>query len=198
MLWFTSDLHIGHRKVIEFCNRPYADVDEMHEGIIANWNARVRKNDIVYVLGDVSFTNATKTKEVMDRLKGRKILILGNHDAAAHKMLAMGFDEVYENHKIKIAGREILLSHFPYYPAVDSGEDRRYLHKRITDDGGWLLVGHVHTAWAQKDKMINVGVDVRDYAPMSHEKILAIIEKYEEALEWSHNFGAITPSLQET
>jgi len=36
--WFTADLHLGHRNIIEYCNRPFADVDEMNRALIANWN----------------------------------------------------------------------------------------------------------------------------------------------------------------
>ena len=55
--------------------------------------------------------------------------------------------------------------------------DTRYMHKRMVDDGeSWLLHGHVHGSWKQNERQINVGVDVWDFKPVSHEKILQMIE----------------------
>jgi calcineurin-like phosphoesterase family protein len=170
---------------------------EMHEYLIEQWNKRVKPTEKVYVLGDFSFGNVTMTKRILDRLLGHKILIKGNHDMTAHKMLAAGFDEVHENITERIGDKTILLSHFPYHPMeayakvpgdTSMGEsitmnlptektDKRYLHKRIVDDGKlWLLHGHVHNAYKQNGRMINCGVDVWDYKPVGHEKILQMIE----------------------
>ena len=52
MNFYISDLHIGHPGVIEFDNRPFADLNEMQKTIIDNWNSRVQKNDTVYIVGD--------------------------------------------------------------------------------------------------------------------------------------------------
>ena len=52
MIWFTSDMHLGHEKALEFTIRPWQQIDEMNEGIIANINAKVKKKDELYILGD--------------------------------------------------------------------------------------------------------------------------------------------------
>ena len=70
MNYFISDLHLGHKNVLKFDNRPFID----------NWNSKVNDNDDVYVLGDISWHNATKTIEIFKQLKGRIHLIQGNHD----------------------------------------------------------------------------------------------------------------------
>ena len=49
-IYYISDLHIGHANVIKFDNRPFADITEMNNKIIENWNARVRTDDTVYEL----------------------------------------------------------------------------------------------------------------------------------------------------
>lgn len=41
MIWFTSDLHLGHAKVLDFAGRPWDTIDEMNDALIANINARV-------------------------------------------------------------------------------------------------------------------------------------------------------------
>lgn len=49
---YISDLHLGHKNAIMHDNRPFADLDEMHSSIIANWNDVVKEEDEVYILGD--------------------------------------------------------------------------------------------------------------------------------------------------
>jgi calcineurin-like phosphoesterase family protein len=194
VIWFTSDPHYFHKNVIRMCKRPFATLHEMHEHMIQEWNKRVKSQEKVYCLGDFAFSGWTLTKTIVRRLNGHKILVLGNHDLAAHKMLATGFQEVHENHWIEIGNKQkVYLSHYPFHPMNAYGKypdgkvvlgypydkvDTRYMHKRMVDDGeSWLLHGHVHNAWLQNGRQINVGVDVWDFKPVPHEKILQLIEK---------------------
>lgn len=190
MIWFTSDTHFNHRRVIEYCKRPYGSTEEMDAALIANWNKSIGRKHHVYVLGDFSFGGKDYTKNILSQLNGHKILVKGNHDKETKNMLDLGFSKVVENERIKLGDTHVLLSHFPYHPVtqhntvgskvlihkMDKNVDGRYLHKRILDDGEtWLLHGHVHCAWKVKERMINVGVDVWNYKPISHEKVLDII-----------------------
>lgn len=52
-VFFTSDLHFGHENVIKFDNRPFRSVEEMDAELISRWNNKVKKGDLVYVLGDL-------------------------------------------------------------------------------------------------------------------------------------------------
>jgi calcineurin-like phosphoesterase family protein len=191
MIWFSSDNHFFHKNICRLSNRPFGNLHEMHEFMIQEWNKRVKPNEKVYVLGDFAFSGWTLTKKIVDRLSGHKIIVLGNHDNAAHKMIASGFQEVYENTWIEIGNKQkVYLSHFPFHPMDEYKKDesgvkisypyekvdKRYMHKRIVDDGNmWLIHGHVHTAWKQNGRQINVGVDQWDFKPVSHEKILQMI-----------------------
>ncbi len=74
--WFISDTHFYHANIIKYCNRPFNNVEEMNQILIDNWNENIKKNDIVYFLGDFSF----KPNEVINRLNGNIIFLLGNHD----------------------------------------------------------------------------------------------------------------------
>lgn len=197
MIWFTSDPHFNHTNVLKYCNRPWSGRREMDEALIAQWNKQVQSNhEKVYVLGDFAMSGKKYTKWILSRLKGYKILIRGNHDKPAHKMLELGFDEVYENTKVTLVGEKnkkypVYLSHFPYHPVkyykndetetnltLPEGVDTRYLHKRMIDDGNsWLIHGHVHQAWKINRKQINVGVDVWDWKLVPHTKIIEIIEQ---------------------
>lgn len=201
MIYFTSDTHYFHKNVITYCNRPYESLEQMHEKLIENYNSVVGPNDECYILGDFSFGNAGNTEEIVKRLNGKKHLILGNHDGhSATRYKAMGFESVVNNQKFchvlgedteptEHSKQEIQLfnmSHFPYLE-IESGYEPELLdelkikykyHKfGVPNDGKWLLHGHVHCSWKTKGMMINVGVDVWDFKPVSMEQIMEIVKK---------------------
>ncbi len=60
--WITSDMHFNHAKIIEYCDRPFETTEEMNEIIIRNWNKKIKKKDIVYVLGDIGFDREQLSK----------------------------------------------------------------------------------------------------------------------------------------
>ena len=81
MIYFTSDLHLGHEAVIRMQNRPFANADDMNRVLIGNYNSVVHKDDTVYLLGDICFRiGVEKSNELISSLKGKKYLIRGNHD----------------------------------------------------------------------------------------------------------------------
>lgn len=91
-VWFTSDLHWGHRNIVKFCPQRQTefglslddpDMLMKHDDALINqWNNTVSKHDTVYILGDLSFAPAEETKKMLEKLHGKKHLILGNHDAS--------------------------------------------------------------------------------------------------------------------
>ena len=80
MIFFTSDLHLGHENCIRLCNRPFSSIEEMDEILIENWNHKVTGKDTVYILGDLIYRSQKPPEEYLRRLRGKKHLILGNHD----------------------------------------------------------------------------------------------------------------------
>lgn len=180
MRFFTSDLHFGHKNIIEFCKRPWPDVDAMNRGIIDRWNRTVSLVDDVFCLGDMFFCGSTKAKGYMSKLNGRKYLIQGNHDwgkVKAERANEFGFEWVQRyQHCIRIGNEDVVLCHFPY--DGDHTNDMRFLELRPPDNGQWLLHGHVHCEWQVKERQINVGVDVWDFSPVPEWKILEIMKSY--------------------
>src|SRR5258708_2256313 len=83
--YFTSYNHWSHSKVIGYANRPFANVDEMDEAMITNWNSRVRPGDLVYHCGDFALCSADKATRIARRLNGNKYIVFGNHDRAIRK-----------------------------------------------------------------------------------------------------------------
>ena len=76
----TEDTHFGHAKIIEFCDRPFKDVQEMNEKLVENWNAVIGPDDWVFHLGDIAFGGDVVWEEWIPKLNGKICLILGNHD----------------------------------------------------------------------------------------------------------------------
>ena len=84
-IFFTSDNHFGHEKVIQFDGRPFSSVEEMDTEMIRRWNAKVGKGDLVYVLGDMIWkTRSDEAPKLIKSLNGQIILIKGNHDRFLH------------------------------------------------------------------------------------------------------------------
>jgi calcineurin-like phosphoesterase family protein len=187
--YLTSDNHFYHQNIIRYCNRPFQSVEEMNEVMIAKWNETVMPSDTIYHLGD--FSMAFRSVELFTkRLNGNKILIAGNHDLChpGHKKsrnpencaewigkyIDNGWAEVHTSGEFEIPGvLPINVNHMPYLEG--SGQDVRHAKFRPNDDGRWLLCGHVHEKWAQRGKMINVGVDVRNFRPTSFQEIVDLI-----------------------
>ena len=79
----SADYHLGHGKIIEYCNRPFSTSFQMNEAIIARHNERVKPDDMFYFLGDFCYKaglNCDKAEDWLARLNGNKIMIRGNHD----------------------------------------------------------------------------------------------------------------------
>lgn len=166
MNFYTSDTHFFHRNVIDYCKRPFSSVEEMNQEMIRRWNSTVNPSDTVFHLGDFSFGKRTLTREVLDQLHGDIILIVGNHDSSRIRPL---FKKTFLQWNTKMANQDVTLSHYPF-------EDLRFPERSPKNERQWLLHGHVHSGWKQKDKMINVGVDVWDFYPVSETQIISLIQ----------------------
>lgn len=182
MIWFTSDLHFGHAGVIRYCGRPFTTLEEMHEALIKNWNECVREGDTVYVLGDLALCPFRDFEPIAKRLKGRKILIRGNHDAYSEGQYARAGFTVYHELKMKLAGSIVRLSHYPYAmpwwkrPFAFKSE-LRFMEKRPPQiPGEFLLHGHTHMHYKRRGNMIHVGVDAW-HRPVSQREIESLIGK---------------------
>jgi len=183
MIWFTSDWHIGHENVIEYDTRPFDNSEHMVLDLVANYNRLVKKEDIVYFLGDFGSWNKETNRSALGFLNGTKILIRGNHDFSSAKCRSLGFDAVLERAVISIGKRHIRLSHYPYelslwQQLMSKNLDKRKSRNRPKDDGKWMLHGHTHTGYPiVNNRQINVNVCYWDYKPVNVDQILSIINK---------------------
>lgn len=176
MNFYFADSHLGHENIIRLSKRPFKNIEEMDEAIIANWNSVVTDDDDVYIAGDFSFKSGKNPVEYLKRLKGKKHLIIGNHDGrilkdpAARKM----FVEIKERMDINDNGRRIIIDH---YPLVEwNGFFRGALH----------FYGHIHNNVENVTYKIiskipnayNVGADILDFTPRTAEQVIKFNEEF--------------------
>ena len=90
-VFVIADTHFWHKNIIDYCDRPFNSVEEMNSTLIKNWNKTVTNNDIVIHLGDVGLGPKEKIAPIVQSLKGRKILVMGNHDNCLVKFTARNF-----------------------------------------------------------------------------------------------------------
>lgn len=168
-VFFTSDTHFGHKLMLadsRRCPRPWTTVDEMNEGLIDNWNDRVKPGDRVYHLGDFSFMTSGKTLEVIKRLNGFIHLVRGNHDNMSSVCLEQ-FESVSHYKEIRVSGIKICMSHYAFMTW-----NKMYL-------GSWMLHGHSHGSLPiDGTKMrLDVGIDaVSGYRPIAFEEVAVRLE----------------------
>lgn len=168
MIWFTADTHYWHKNVIRYCERPFATIEEMNEKLIENHNSCVQDTDTVYHLGDFAMAGTKMSAEIKIRLKGKIHLVLGNHDyqnKMQKKALRLGFQSV-EKH-VNFVSEELGIVWLSHYPYRGLEADARTFEDQLPMQKKWLLHGHIHQHWKLRDNMVNVGVDVWDYKPVS-------------------------------
>lgn len=111
--WYTSDWHLFHEGIIGYCNRPFDNIWDMHDAIVAGMNERVAPNDELFILGDVSFYGGEKVQRILEQVNGRKHFIIGNHDAKNMKKWE-GWQSVSHYLEIKDSGQNLVLCHYPF------------------------------------------------------------------------------------
>lgn len=161
MIYFTADWHLRHEGIIELCHRPFKNMTEMERVFTKNWNSLVVDDDIIYVVGDFSLESGRQRQwyeDALGRLKGRKILIVGNHDNNKIYFYAgdkgIGFEKVSYPYELV---EEFVVIHDPSAGIVFPNKP--------------FITGHVHHQWHTMLNCYNCGVDVNNYTPVSIETI---------------------------
>lgn len=173
MLYFTSDTHFGHKAIINHCYRKFSSVEEMDEILIKNWNSKISVNDTIYHLGDFTLKRKDFAQEIFSQLNGN-IKVLKYHWHHDHSWVKYGDYKNKQGKLIEIVepmvylrheGERITMSHFPL------------AHWHASHHGAWHLHGHSHGAHKPAyGKILDVGVDVHKFFPVSFEEIKEIME----------------------
>jgi calcineurin-like phosphoesterase family protein len=206
--FFTSDPHFGDPGVLAVSRRPFASAQEADEVIVERWNAEVRPDDVVWLLGDV--TTDTGPGEHLARLNGRIYLVAGNHDRcfagftpdarererqialyreAGVKAVVDGSSMLHrQGRPVRVplrGGPPVDLSHFPRYPdpwrAAGEPDPWQPWRPRVRrgEPESWLVHGHVHTADDfVVGRHVNVALDMWNFTPVEAEAVASLIEMF--------------------
>jgi calcineurin-like phosphoesterase family protein len=148
----VSDTHFGHANIIRFCDRPFSSVDTMDQALIDNWNSVVEDNDLIIHNGDFQFYK--QDMGIFQKLRGRKILVKGNHD---HKVtFNMGWEAVHDVFEMSHNSKKVVFFHYP----IESWNNMFH--------GSIHLYGHVHSTDAVKiPNRFNICVEKTNYTPVN-------------------------------
>jgi calcineurin-like phosphoesterase family protein len=158
-IYFTSDTHFGDPRVLRIDRRPFANMSEHDDALIAAWNAMIRPDDEVWHLGDFSSSRAGPVEDLLRRLNGRKHLVIGNNDPEG-TVLAKGWASVQHYQEMMIEGQFLILCHYPFRTWNKMGKKSINLH------------GHSHGRLKPVPRQFDVGVDARHLRPVRLEDLL--------------------------
>jgi calcineurin-like phosphoesterase family protein len=160
-IYFTSDFHLSHNNIIKFCHRPFINVAEMNFVILNNFFDTVKKGDMVYFLGDLSFSSEV-VKKFLNEVTEEGItmnFIIGNHDKQLGGSKEIHYNRIYD---IVIENQPITLCHYPM------------LSWNKSHFNAWNIHGHHHSnVVAEKfpGKRLDVAVDLWNFKPVSFEQV---------------------------
>ena len=165
----TSDTHFWHDFIAGFRN--YDSREQMNEDMIRIWNNTVSEDDVVIIIGDVSFGTPAKTEQVLRRLNGEIIVVLGNHDGMIQKKRErFGVEtciylEILLEEEVDEVDNKVVMMHYP----IASWNNMA--------TGSIMLHGHCHGSLKSKfckGRIQDVGWDVY-HKPMNLRGMIATI-----------------------
>lgn len=170
MNYFVADTHFGHQNIIKMTKRPFDGVDNMNKTLIDNWNSVVTNGDNIFIVGDMFFRSGKEDVEkVLQCLKGKKHLIIGNHDESwlTNQIAEKYFVSVDKYLEYNDGHRLLVMSHYPLF--IWRKQKKSY-----------MIHGHIHNDtsadfWpciVARDNLLNAGVEINNYKPVTIEELI--------------------------
>lgn len=167
-IFVTADTHFGHSSLAS--RRGFASVEEHDALLIEAWNSVVGPRDEVWHLGDFALgASPERCAAVFKRLRGRKILVRGNHDRK--RTLDLPWHAIHELATPKLIGRRWVFCHYPMRAWM--GAFRGTVH----------VFGHTHGKLPDTNRSCDAGVDRWGYRPAALEEVLERVEATAEVPE---------------
>lgn len=177
MKFFTADLHLGHKRIIDYCDRPFRtpdgqmDTRAMARQFIDNFRSVIRPGDELYLLGDLSF-ELDEAAAFLEAIPGQKFMIWGNHDPRhkERRELEKHFVKTGDILETKLStGEQVIMCHYPM------------LRWNRAHFGSFMLHGHVHglSEYPYPMRILDVGVDSEFPAAggLMHPKYFPVSER---------------------
>ena len=169
MNYYIADTHFGHYNAIGFDERPFDDVENMNQTLMDRWNAKVTENDDVWILGDFAYRSDKDSSYFLKRLKGRKHLIIGNHDQATLKSDSAPkyFESIEHLQFLKDGEYDVILCHYP----LAEWNAKHW--------GAYHIYGHIHNNRDEvyeymktQEHALNAGCMINNYEPVTIEELI--------------------------
>lgn len=179
--WFIGDTHFGHRGILTYSGefRPYKTLEEHDEALIENWNKLVADDDKVYHLGDFCLNRSALA--IGKRLKGRKILVMGNHDIfRTQEYLDAGFERVQG----ALQFENLILTHIPVHPSQLEHRFFANVHGHLHKHRVLVPLTGAETKFDPKYdwRYLNVGAEHTGCKPITLEEVYSrIVAQQKEA-----------------
>lgn len=169
MIFYTADPHFGYEPLV--AKRGFETTAQMDAALIDAWNRTVGPEDTVYLLGDIGWNGGHVPCRILAKLNGRKHLIRGNHDTGYldAPLLYRYFESVTDFLEIDDGHHHIFLSHYPML---------------YSKPKGYMIHGHLHASGQFHDilgampRVLNAGVDVNGFVPVTLEQLIANNERF--------------------
>ena len=169
-IFYYADSHFGHGNIIKLDGRPFTSVDEMDRMLIENYNKEVTDEDDVYIDGDLIYESNKSPQYYLEQLKGKKHLVLGNHDRWLFKdpSIRKHFVEIDKTMFINDGNERVVISHCPF--AEWEGYFRGVYH----------VYAHIHNNlndtyyfMKTKERALNAGCMINNYKPVTLKELIA-------------------------
>ena len=184
-VWFVSDTHFSHKNIVKYnTNRQEIleldindeDMLQKHDAaLIKCWNETVKKNDTVYILGDFSFASPDDIRRILEKLNGKKHLIIGNHDGGC-RGLSNYFESTSQIKEVTFKktvfpfldeNMHCVLCHFPFVAW------NRRMH------GSVMLHGHTHGSLCNINRESEeLRVDIGFDGQLAHGNLVSLEQVY--------------------
>ena len=179
---YIADMHFDDGNIIAYDNRPFSGTEEMNAVLTERWNRVVKDDDLTWILGDFCGGDAARWDALLSGLKGRKGLIIGNHDnPAAVEAVRSRFEDVAEYREISDSGQKVILCHYPVFSFRDHYFGTVHLYGHVHTSYEWNMAEHqkrlLKKLYVRDDvcRMANTGamLPYMDYTPRTLEELAA-------------------------
>lgn len=165
-IYVWSDPHFHHKKIMELCRSQFSSIEEHDEVLVNNHNSVVKQDDVSICLGDVVLGSTDYS--ILERLNGRKWLILGNHDSAERvKQFSKYFEKILAYHtfnQFDTVRAGVILSHIPVHSSQLEERFKFNIH------------GHLHDKSIDDPRYFCASMEQINYTPMEIGQIMNVLK----------------------
>ena len=169
MIYYFGDGHLGHVNVIKHDERPFSSIGENDKTLIKNYNSVVNDNDDVYIVGDLFFRNNYNVEDILKKLKGKKHLIVGNHDTKWMKQIDLSkyFVEIDKMTTVKDNNRTVVICHYPLAEWDGYFRGTYHVYAHIHNN-----INETYNFMKTRERALNCGCMINGYRPVTLDELI--------------------------